>query len=144
MTDFVINQALDGVTDFTLFERFYDWSGGNIDRIGAFTDIAPGDTYTLNFTLSGIRVRIRSMEIDFRDQTTDIPDPGVVNFFDTNDGGNRRIDFLGLAAGVTNISLIGTRIQLIRGAFEDVGTSANITLGSARTTAIDLFCGCRP
>jgi Ca2+-binding RTX toxin-like protein len=135
----VINQALDGVTDFELFGASYYWSGsnGNLDRIASFVEVDT-ETYEVTYLLTG-NSRIRSFEIWYQDPVSDFPSIGSqTTISDIDDGGNRRIDFLRIADGINDITLTSTVVEMITSFFEHSSTVNTLTLGEKRVGAISL------
>ena len=135
----VINQALDGVTDFELFGAGYYWSGsnGNLDRIAAYVEVDT-ETYDVTYLLTG-NSRIRSFELWYWDPVSDLPSIGSrTTISDIDDGGNRRIDFLRLSDGINDITLTSTTVEMITSFFEHSSTVNTLTLGEKRVGAINL------
>ncbi len=128
MANIVRNIVLDGVTDFDA-GQVHSWSGGYLDFVGISNFPGDGNTYRYNFTMQG-EWQIRHLRLgEFGISST---------FTDSNDGMARRIEWLRLGDGGSEVTLGDTRARYIN-AFDQ--ESNKITLGTQRTTAVELYDG---
>ena len=117
------NRTLDGATTFTSFGRTFTWSNRYIEAVslGNFGSTTPD---TLNLTMSGAAWRIRRLGLDSESQAA----PLDVTITDTNDGIERRIDWLQLGDFAdTTVTLHTSRIRFIDGG---LGGNFTLTLGA--------------
>ncbi|MDA7430444.1 calcium-binding protein [Primorskyibacter aestuariivivens] len=122
------NILLDGVTDFTdLHGNIVSWGGGNYLLGGSIDEPNPGDTTTVNVTMSGSNWGIEVIQFG--------SDVDFTNFADANGDLGREITSLVLGQN-SDVDLISTRIAHISTA-SNSGTH-DVSLGSQDTRTVDL------
>jgi Ca2+-binding RTX toxin-like protein len=118
------NITLNGTTSFSAFGKGpFSWSGAYIESV--YIDNAGSATEdTLNLSMTGAAWRIRRLSLGSESENA----PLNVNITDTNDGVQRRIDWLQLGEFAdTTITLFNSRVRFIDGG---IGGTVNLTLGS--------------